>query len=175
MPRMNPLGNIFDIIESFPPVSLQVAANTGDWVNMKSYDGALLVIMAGIGASGEVTITTIRQATSNAGAGAKALSPSATASHNAWKKEAATDLSATAAWSDASGQLSANVATSGAGNLDRINAFWIDAAELDMNNGFYYVQASIADVGSTLQAGACFWICMSKLPNSPANVPSGIA
>lgn len=175
MPRMNPLGSLFDIVESFPPVDLNTAGGVGDWINLRNAYGALLVVMAGIGAVGEPTVTTLQQAKTNAGGTAKALLPANAANRNAWKKEAATNLAAVAAWADASAQIGATVLTSGAGNLDRINTFWVDAADLDINNGYYYVQASIADVGGTAQIGACFWIVMVDYASRPDQLSSPIA
>ena len=176
MPGKNPLGALFDIIESFPPVDLQTAANAGDWVSLKNAYGALLVFASGLGTAGDDPVITIEQATDNAGAGNKALSPSQATPKNVWKKQAATDLSAVTAWTDGNPDITTNVYDENgtSAEQDLLVAIWIDAADLDVAGGFDHVQASVADVGGNAQVGACFWIVMLNYPNDPANVLSSL-
>ena len=174
MPRMNPLGAIIDIVESFPAVDLHTGANTGDWINVKSAWGALLLLAGGVGNSADPLVVTFQQAKDNAGGSAKALNISTTANFHAWKKEAATNLTAIAAWSDASAGVSTDTYTTGAGNLDKLGAIFIDMSELDVNNGFNHIQATVAQAATASQPGACLWILMLDYPNSPANVLSPI-
>ena len=176
MPKMNPLGALFDIVESFPTVDLTDGTNTGDWISLKGAYGALLVFTSGLGTATQDPVITIEQATSNAGAGNKALSPSQSGPANVWKKQAATSLAAVTAWTDANADMTTNVYDEDdtSAEEDLMVAIWIDAADLDVDGGFNHVQASVADVGANAQPGSCFWIVMLNYPNDPANVLSNL-
>lgn len=61
------------IVSAFVPVDFNAAAQTGDWVSLKDYRRCACVLFGAAGSSGTDLTVTIEQATSVAGAGAKAL------------------------------------------------------------------------------------------------------
>lgn len=171
MPVRNPLGDRIDIVVAFRPVDLQTGANNGDWLNMKNAEGVLVVFHSTIGTAGDDPTLNIDQATDNAGTSSKDLSIPTT--NRTYKKQAATDLTGTGTWSDADADISSGNWTHGdSAEQEALVAVWIDASDLDVANGFDHIRATVADVGSNAQLGACYYILVPKYPASPNNVIS---
>ena len=124
---------IADIIPAFTPVDLQTGANNGQWVAMKNIGRLLCVLYKGTGTAGDDPVITLKQATSTAGANAKALNFT-----RARTKIGA--IAATPQWT---------VVTQSASNT---------YTPTDLNNGFNFVQISIPDTGTNPQLGAAFYI-----------------
>ena len=118
------------------------AQRTGDYMGLKKYRGAVLTMVGSVGRNGanDDTTLTVLQATSAAGAGAKALTP-----RNAYVREGAT-LAAAAAATPVLHENPENIVTNG--DMVSIVDIEIDAAELDVNNEFAYVTLQTAQVGS---------------------------
>lgn len=69
-------GNFLEgaqIVAAIPPVNLATAANNGQWVNMRNFGRLVVIVAAGTGTAGSDLTVSLRQATDNAGTGAKAL------------------------------------------------------------------------------------------------------
>ena len=162
------------IVGAFRPVDMQTGANTGDWVGLKDYKHVAVVFWGAIGTAGDDPVLTIKQASDNAGTGAKALNIN---SAKAFKKQAATDLTAVGSWSSASADVSTNTLTNlTAAEQEELWVVEFDADELDVDNGFAYVQASVADVGGNAQLGACLYLLSEpRYPAQPTNMVSAIA
>lgn len=172
MPRQNPLGSLIDIVGAFRPVDLQTGANNGDYVSMKNYAGILVVFHSAIGTAGDDPTLNIDQATDNAGAGSKDLSVSGSA-RKVFKKQAATDLLSTGVWSLADSDISGgNWTNATSAEEEALVTIWIDASDLDVANGFDFIRATVADVGTNAQLGACYYIGLVSYPNDPRNVLS---
>lgn len=148
-----------DIIPAFVPVDMQTAANNGQWVAMKNISRLLCVLLKAAGTSGDNPVFTLQQATSNAGAGAKALNFT-----RARTKIGA--IASTPQWTIAT-QAAANTYTPTSAASQAVIAVEVVATDLDMANGFNFVQLSIPDTGSNAQLGAAFYIAYGlKFPQS---------
>jgi hypothetical protein len=117
------------------PLDTTGAAVAGDWFNLKYYGKVAFVIMQGAWAGGTPAVT-LEQATSAAGAGAKAL-----AFTKRWSKVALTGtvFAETAVTSDTF-NLPATANT--------VTVVEVDAEELDTDNGFTYVHIAVASPGA---------------------------
>jgi hypothetical protein len=176
MKMANLLGNVIDLVEGFPTVDLQTGANNGDWVSLIVAERCMIVFSSGIGTAGDDATLTLEQATDASGTGAKALNPVTDPPH-CWKKQAASDLSSTAVWTDAAADVTTNTFT----NIDAAeqSCLWvveISAIQLDVNNSFTHLRATVADIGSNAQPGSLLYI-LSGLRNqeNPTTLTSPIA
>lgn len=141
---------IADVIPAFVPVDMQTAANNGQWVAMKNISRLVCVLLKAAGTAGDNPVFTLQQATSNAGAGAKALTFT-----RARTKIGA--IASTPQWTVAS-QSAANTYTPTSAASQAVIAVEIQANDLDLANGFNFVQLSIPDTGTNPQLGAAFYI-----------------
>lgn len=165
-----------NIVEGFKPVDLQDGANTGDWVSLKKYGRIAIVFMSAVGTDGDDPTLTLQQAQDVSGTGAKALNPSSSSPANVFKKQAATDLSSTGAWTDAVADVSTNTVTNtDAAEQDLIWVVEFSIAELDVTNGFDCVRATVADVGGNAQLGCLFYLLGEpRSPEKPEDMASAI-
>lgn len=164
------------IVEGFPPVDLDTAAtNTTDYVSLANYKHVAVVLMSGVGTAGDDPTLTILQSQDNAGTGAKALNIN---TRKVFKKQAATDLSGTGQFSDASAGVTANAWTDGdSAEQALIIVAEFDADELDVDNGFDHINATVvlAGGGGAAQPGACFFILSEpRYPAKPTNMLSAL-
>lgn len=153
----------------FVPVNMATAANPGDWVSLKDYESVLVVLVKAAGGAGEPPTLTLAQATAAAGTGTKALNFT-----RFYKKDGA-DLQAIAAWTEVT-QSAAATATVAEGDTQTIIAVEIRADDLDVGGGFYFVQGSVADVGTTAQLGTVFYVLgKPRYGAAPASLPTAIS
>ena len=141
---------IADVIPAFVPVDMQTGANNGQWIAMKHINRLVCVLLKGAGTAGDNPVITLQQATSNAGAGAKALTFT-----RARTKIGA--IASTPQWTIAT-QAAANTYTPTSAASQAVIAVEIQANDLDLANGFNFVQLSIPDTGTNPQLGAAFYI-----------------
>ena len=141
---------IADIIPAFTPVDLQTGANNGQWVAMKNIGRLLCVLYKGTGTAGDDPVITLKQATSTAGANAKALNFT-----RARTKIGA--IAATPQWTVVT-QSASNTYTPTSAASPAVIAVEVLQTDLDLNNGFNFVQISIPDTGTNPQLGAAFYI-----------------
>ena len=150
---------IADIVPAFVPVDLQSAANNGQWISMKHVTRLVCVLFKGAGTAGDNPVVTLQQATSNAGAGAKAL----TFTRIRTKIGA---IASTPQWTIAT-QAASNTYTPTSAASQAMIAVDIQSTDLDLMNGFNFVQLSIPDTGSNPQLGAAFYIAYGlRFPQS---------
>lgn len=148
------------------PVDLAAAAVQTLWANTRDVNQFLwLMLYFGAGAAGEHATITLNQATSNAGAGSKALSIK-----EVWYKRGnAAFTNANASVQDRwtkSGLATREIPISSyATTTDRVSganhflaAIRISPKDLDLAGGFRFVQGAIADVGATAQLACGLWI-----------------
>ena len=157
-----------NIVEGFPADDLQTGANTGDWVSLENYKRIAVCFVSGVGTAGDDPTLTILQATDVAGTGSKALNVVTT---QAFKKQAATSLASTGAWSSASADASTNTLTNA--TAAEQSCLWVaefSADQLDVDNGFCGVSATVADIGNNAQPGYLFYILGE--PRYPAGATS---
>lgn len=152
MPAFNLLDYI-DIVEGFKPVDLQTAANSGDYISLKNYAGALVVFLSAIGTNGDDPTLALAQATSVAGGSSKALTFT-----ELFSKQAATDLSATQVWTKVTQAAASTYTNTDAAEQDLIWVVDVRAESLDVANGFDCIRATVADIGSNAQLGCLFYI-----------------
>lgn len=141
----------FNIASAFVPVDMSTAANNGDWVSLAKYGLVVIVLFKGAGTAGQDPIFTLRQATDNAGTGAKALN-----FEEVYSKVGT--LTALGEFTRTT-QAAANTYTDAASaEAEAIIAVEIRAAQLDVANGFTHLQLQIPDVGAAAQIGGAFYI-----------------
>lgn len=139
----------------FVPVDMSAAANPGDWVHLEEHGGVEIIFVSAIGTAGQDPVMTLLQATSNAGAGSKAL-----AKATYYKKEGATALSAVAQHSKETAAVPGTFGGAEEATSAENEALWVvpvRAEDLDRANGFKYVSASVADVGAAAQLGVLLY------------------
>lgn len=133
------------VIVAAVPIDTTGAAVAGDWVNLKNYRRAAILIAKGAWAGGTPAVT-LNQATSAAGAGSKALAFT-------WQYKG------TALTAD---QLSKNAVTSNTFNLaataNEYHVIEIHCQDLDQANGFNYFQAAVASPGANADLIAMIYI-----------------
>ncbi len=142
-----------NIVQCFTPVDLQTGANDGDWVSLKHYTGVLCVVHSSVGTATQDVDIVVRQATTVAGGGAKALSlaggvydklGSTTIPNGVWTR--ANDTDALGTYTNADSAENAYIA-----------AIDIQIDQLDLANGFDCVQLSVLDVGGNPQLGSALY------------------
>lgn len=158
-------------VEGFPPVDLQTGANSGDYVHLADYNHVAVIFVSGVGTNGDDPTLTIQQATDVSGTSVKALNFT-----TIYKKQAATNLSSTAAFTKVT-QAAGNTYT----NTDAAeqSAMWIvefDASDLDVANGFDCLRATVADIGTNAQPGYLLYVLSEPRYNAQAaNMPTAIS
>lgn len=139
------------IAAAINPVDLSTAANDGDWFNMKNFGRVLALLFASAGTAGQDPVFTLRQATDNAGTGAKALNFTTIYS----KVGTLTSLGAFTKTT----QTAANTYTDAvSAEVAKIIGVEIIQEMLDIANGFTHVQLQIPDVGAAAQLGCGLYI-----------------
>lgn len=154
------LPDVADLVVGAVPVDLQTAAVNGLWFNMANCNGLNAILIAAIGTAGDDPVISLEQATSSAGAGAKALTlrrvdykvgaTGFTSATDIWQRVSTIDRDNPAASYDTDG-------INGAENALLLNVF-ILATDLDINNGFKFVRLNCADVGGNAQLGCIIYI-----------------
>ena len=147
-------GNVVSILY---PSDLQTAV-ADDWIDLSDYHAMEIIVFKGAGTGGDDPDIWITQATSNAGAGEKALNVT-----EYYKKEG-TLLST----SSLGGQFTKTTMTASyivdlgaaSAEVQGIYGFHIEADMLDVDNGFKYVRASIPDVGTNAQLGCILGVLL---------------
>lgn len=147
-----------EIVPAIIPVDLSTAANNGDWVNLRDYEGALVVLFKGAGTAGQDPVFTLNQATDASGTGSKALT------YTKVRLKVGT-LTAVGTWTTDT-QTAANTYNGQAGGTpDRALAenqamvvVDVKATTLDVTNNFTWIQLAVPDVGAAAQIGCGFYI-----------------
>lgn len=148
-----------DLVSSFKPVDLSVGANTGVWASFRDYHRAsVCLIRAGAaGHSADQSQITLSQATSNAGAGSKAL--------NIGRRRYKTDMTTVAGdtWTIDDTTTWANTYNSPAGFGDKVTLTIMDieGQQLDDANSFHWIQASVGQAPDSC-LGWCFILFYSS-------------
>ena len=145
-------GNVVSILY---PSDLQTAV-ADDWIDLSDYHALDIVFFKGVGTAADDPDIWVTQATSNAGAGEKALN------FDTYYLKQGTLLST----SSVGGQFTKTTMTSSyilsfdatSAEEQMICGIHIEADMLDASGGFKYVKASIPDVGSNAQLGCILGI-----------------
>ena len=141
------------IIAAFVPVDMSGAANNGDWVQLSKYRRLVAVLFKKAGTAGDDPVFTLKQASDNAGTGAKAL--------NFTTLFAKVGTQASTAQFTKVTQAAANTYTDAtSAEAEAIIAVEVQAADLDVENGFGWVQLSVPDVGANAQLGCGFYLLL---------------
>lgn len=151
------------VVPAFVPIDTNGAGADGDWVNLRYFRRILTVIQQGAWAGGTPAVT-FEQATSAAGAGAKALGYS-----ERWDGTALTDdiLAKTAVTSDTS-----NLANAANGTMQVEHS----AKDLDIANGFTHMRVRVATPGANADLIAAFYVLGDPAwAARPDTLPSAIA
>jgi hypothetical protein len=161
------------IVPAIRPVDLQTATNAGDWVSLKNYKHVAIVFHSTIGTAGDDPVLTVLQATAVAGTSSKALNINTS---KAFKKQAATALTAVGQWSSAAADCTTNQwLNTDAAEQEVVLVLEFDADELDVDGGFDCISVSVADVGGNAQLGAAYYILSEpRFATRPINMPSAI-
>lgn len=151
------------VIPAFVPIDTTGAGQDGDWVNLKFYRRALVVIQQGAWAGGTPAVT-FEQATDNAASGAKTLGYT-----ERWDGTALTDdiLAKTTVSSNTS-----NLANAANGLM----LVEFHAQDLDIANGFTHFRVRVASPGANADLIAGFYILGDPAYEGlPSTLPSVIA
>jgi hypothetical protein len=117
---------------------------------MKNITRLVCVLFKAAGTSGDNPVFTLQQATSNAGAGAKALNFTRA-------RTKIGPIASTPLWTIAA-QAASNTYTPTSAASQAVIVVEILGTDLDVASGFGFVQLSIPDTGSNAQLGAAFYI-----------------
>ena len=148
-----------DIATMFKPVDLATGANAGAWVSFRDYHRAAVVLVraGSAGNAADVSTITLKQASDNAGTGAKSL--------NIGRRKYKTDMTTAAGdtWVIDDTTTWANTYTSPAGKGDKetLTVMDIEGQMLDDANGFHWIQASVDQAAHTC-IGWCFIVFYSS-------------
>ena len=150
------------IIPAFMPVNIASGNNNGDWVNMKNFDRCAIVFVGAAGAASQDPTITVLQATSDGGS-SKALN------FTRVDRKQATALTSVAAFTTVT-QADGNTYTNDTlAELQKLVVIDISVDDMDVANGYDWLQANIADVGSTSQLGVMLYVL-----HDPKYVTNGV-
>jgi hypothetical protein len=146
-------NNIFEhgnVVSILYPSDMQTAV-ADDWIHLGDYHALDIIFFKGVGTAADDPDIHVTQATSNAGAGEKALN------FDTYYLKQGTLLST----SSVGGQFTKTTMTSSyiisfdatSAEEQMICGIHIEADMLDVSGGFEYVRASVPDVGSNAQLG----------------------
>ncbi len=131
------LTDFMQIVSAIKPIDFNAAAQAGDWVSLKGYNRMAVVFHGRAGSAGTDVTFTLEQATSVAGAGAKALNFT-----ELFKKEGA-DILTIGQFTKVT-QASGNTYTSTNNEQsDQIVVFDFQPEDLDIKNDFDCVRLSV--------------------------------
>ena len=157
------------IVSGFVPVDMQAGANTGDWVSVENFNHVAIVFFKAAGTAGDDPTITVSQATDAAGTSSKALNFT-----RIYTKQGTLSSVANFTLTTQSAATTYTDATSA-----EVQAIWViefDADDLDVSSGFTHVQASVADVGSNAQVGACLYLATEpRYASAVADATSAIS
>lgn len=149
--NQNPVEEL-QIVPAIMPVNLASAANNGDWVSLKGYQGCLVVFVKGVGAASQDPTLTLLQSTAVAG------SPTASLNFTTIYVKEGSALTAVGEFTEVT-QSAANTYTDNtAGENQVVWVIDVKAEMLDIDGGYDCIRASIADTGSTSQIGTVLYI-----------------
>jgi hypothetical protein len=127
------------------PKDITGAAQTGDWVSLKGYQGCLIVLLQGAWAGGTSAVT-VEQATDVAGTSNKAVSFT-----KRWTKVGVTGTT----WAE-------TAVTSNTFDLpataNTMNAIYVPAASLDVDGGFDCLTVKAASPGANADLLSAFYL-----------------
>ena len=148
------LIEMVNIVGCFTPVDLQTGTNNGDWVSLKHYTGVLCVLHSSIGTANDDCDMTLEQATTVAGAGAKAI----TMAGGVYDKLGATTIP-NGVWTrtDDGDDLGTFTNADSAENA-YIFAVDVQVDDLDVTGGFDCVRLTCSNVGGNAQLGSAIYI-----------------
>ncbi len=152
-------GSFFENVNAqvaIVPIDLATGANNGDWVNMENVERLVVLVLADAGTAGEDPVVTLNQATSNAGAGSKALNFT-----KVYEKVGA--QASTGTYTKVT-QAAANTYTNAAaGEAENLFGIEILPEMLDVAGGFTHVQVAIPDTGATAgKIGCALYLAFMK-------------
>lgn len=150
------------------PVDLNDAATNGDWVSLKNFHRATVVILASAATgspTGDLTVT-LEQATDVAGTGAKAL--------NMTRYDSKTGAALTAVGQFTVNTQSAANTFSGNGDLEQLYAIDVQPEDLDKDNNFDCIRVSLNQMASEKIGCAFYLLWPARYGASPDLVPSAI-
>lgn len=153
------------IVTAILPINTTGAAQSGLWVNMKYYNRCEIIILQGAWAGGTAAVT-VNQATSNAGAGSKAVAFGFT-------------YRGTGAQASGNDQLVKTTVTSNTFNLATANQYFvigIHAQDMDINNGFVWLQVATASPGANADLVAAVYVLYDGTYRGlPSTIPTVLA
>ncbi len=132
------------VVAAIPPVDLSLGANNGTWVNVRHFNRVVVLFVKNAGTAGQDPTVTLRQATDNAGTGAKAL-----AFTDVQKK---VGPHATTAQFTKAVQAAAN-SFAAVGDAASAATYGIEIVPSMFDDGFDHLQVQIPDTGAAAQVG----------------------
>lgn len=158
-----------NIIPAFLPVDMSGSANTGDRVSMALYNRCTVVLIGAAGTAGDDPALTLLQADAATGGNSKALDFEVL-----HVKQAASLASSPGTFTRVEQAASNSYTDDESAEQQVVWAVDITADMLDLAGGFTFLQASVPDVGTNAQLGACFYI-LSEPRYTFDGVPGALA
>ena len=138
------------LVAGFVPLDLQTQRDA-DWVCLADFNHLTVIFFKGTGTDGDDPVVTLEQATTNAGAGAKALTFT-----EIWRKQAA-DVQTVGQFTRTT-QSASDSYTNTDGHQQAIWVLEIDADMLDVDGGFDHVRVTLGDTGTNPQLGCVLYV-----------------
>lgn len=139
------------VVMAIVPVDLTTAANNGDWVSLEDFNRCAVIFLKTAGTASDDPVFTLRQATDNTGAGAKAL----TFTRIDTKVGVQTGLAQFTTITQAAANTYVDLVSAEAQNLFVVDVM---AEQLDIDNGFKFLQLQIPDTGTAASLGAALYV-----------------
>ena len=155
------------VVSAIIPSDLSGAANNGDWVSLKNFARATVLVFKAAGTAGEDPIITLEQAKDVAGTGVKAL----TFTRIDEKVGVQTGVGQFTTVEQAAANTYVNTVSAEA---QAVFAVEVLASTLDINNGFDCLRVVIPDVGANAQLGCALYLLHSVRQAPNGVVPSAI-
>lgn len=159
------LGRIFDVFHQIAPVDLATAANTGDRVHMKNYDGIAFVGYLNTGTAGEAVTFDVQEHDAKTAGNSADLDVVAT---YYYKEEA--DLDGDETWTKATQTAASEVTDADWDDANQVLVvFEVNADQLSA--GYEWVSVNVADPG-TAHVGCVLGIGYGlRQQRAPENLP----
>jgi hypothetical protein len=170
----DPFGSVIDLVAGSVPADLCAGgAASGDYLSLKNWQGALVVLFKAAGTAGDDPTITLRQATAVAGTAVK----DAAIITEYFVKTGAL-LTGVGTWTRVTQAAAATVAGSATSAEEQaMYVFKVEADQLDVDGGFDCIVANVADPGNAgTQYGCVFYIPYGpRYGARPDSLPNAIA
>ena len=141
-----------NIVAGIIPLDLNGAAENGDYISLKNYEGVVICVYTGIGTQGDDIVLTLQQATDVSDSDAKDLLFT-----DIYQKNGATALSAISNWTHTTQTAATSYTNAASAENESMICVEIKASQLDTANNFTSLRVELDNPGNA-QIGCAFYI-----------------